>query len=40
LVKKGEEKEAQYEQMAQGKINLTQNNVRSKDVPLTVHLVP
>lgn len=40
LVAKGAEKEAQYDQMAQGKINLTQNDVRSKDVPLTVHLVP
>lgn len=39
-VEKGEEKEAQFEKMQQGKINLTQNDVRSKDIQLTIHLIP
>jgi len=40
LVKKGEEKEAQYEQIMQNKLNLTQNNLKTQGTPLTVHLVP
>jgi hypothetical protein len=40
LVKKGAEKEVQYDKLMLGKINLTQNDIRSKDMPLTVHLIP